>query len=342
MPSLPIPVFAAAVLVFLFFKLWIARGRLSPIAILLAVCAMQTAILALAQHYQVPGMRLVQPITATLIPPMAWCAFQWTAVRGARRSDLLHLLVPLTALAALITAPNFLDILVPGAFVVYGCAVLVVSHKGPDAQPRAFLVDGNLPSRIWQVIGAALIVSAFSDILIVAAIAADLGHIRPWILSLFSIGNLLLIGIISLSSHLQVEETAEEEEEEPRTSSEAEQHIWHRVQTYMQDHRPYLDPDLTLSRLSRKLGIPAKTLSTVINQETGQNVSRYVNDARIAAAQNALQAGESVTSAMLTSGFNTKSNFNREFLRITGHSPSTWLAQVMSHPADPHANAADR
>ena len=79
-----------------------------------------------------------------------------------------------------------------------------------------------------------------------------------------------------------------------------------------------------MARLSRKLGIPAKTLSIAINRETGENVSRYVNDARIAAAQAALIAGENVTTAMLSSGFNTKSNFNREFLRITGDSPSKW------------------
>lgn len=36
-------------------------------------------------------------------------------------------------------------------------------------------------------------------------------------------------------------------------------------------------------------------------------------------------AAESVTNAMLSSGFITKPNFNREFLRITGESPSAWL-----------------
>ncbi|UWR21201.1 AraC family transcriptional regulator [Sulfitobacter sp. S190] len=323
MPSLPIPVFASAVLMFLFIRLWVTRGALSPIAVLLAVCALQTAILALAQHYMVPGMRFVQPVTATLIPPAAWCAFQWTAVRPTRRGDLLHLLVPATAVAALTTAPGFLDIFVPGAFIIYGGAILVLSCQGPDAQPRAYLANGNLPSRIWQVIGAALIVSALSDVLILAAIALGFDHLRPWIISLFSIGNLLLIGIISLSSHLQSEETGVDAPL-PGTS-EAEQQIWTRVQAYMADQRPYLDPDLTLSRLSRKLGVPAKTLSTIINRETGANVSRYVNDARIAAAQKALLRGESVTSAMLSSGFNTKSNFNREFLRITGTSPSKWV-----------------
>ncbi len=32
----------------------------------------------------------------------------------------------------------------------------------------------------------------------------------------------------------------------------------------------------------------------------------------------------SVTEAMLSAGFNTKSNFNREFLRTTGQAPSDW------------------
>lgn len=325
MPSLPIPVFGAIVLVFLFVRLWMVRGRLSPIAILLALCAVQATIIALAQHYDVPGMRLVQPITASLMPPMAWCAFQWTAVRPMRKSDLVHLCVPLTAIAALMTAPDFLDIFIPGVFAVYGLSILIQSNKGPDAQPRAFLTDGNLPSRIWQAISLALIASALSDVLIVGAIAGGWDDLQPWIISIFSIGNLLLIGIVSLSTHLQAEEAVEDEQ--PRPSSEADQAVWLRVQAYMSKHRPYLDPDLTLAKLSRKLGIPAKTLSVVINREAGTNVSRYVNDARIAAAQTALIAGESVTTAMLSSGFNTKSNFNREFLRITGSSPSRWLAE---------------
>jgi AraC-like DNA-binding protein len=57
----------------------------------------------------------------------------------------------------------------------------------------------------------------------------------------------------------------------------------------------------------------------------GENVSRYINAARIGAAQQALLAGEPVTATVYTSGFNTKSNFNREFLRVTGKSPSEWL-----------------
>lgn len=94
----------------------------------------------------------------------------------------------------------------------------------------------------------------------------------------------------------------------------------------MAAQRPYLNPDLTLSQLSRKSFVPVKQLSSAINRVMGENVSRYINAARIKSAQNALQSGENVTQAMLSSGFNTKSNFNREFLPVTGRSPSDWVA----------------
>ena len=81
-----------------------------------------------------------------------------------------------------------------------------------------------------------------------------------------------------------------------------------------------LQPALT----SRRMGVPAKQLSAAINRSTGANVSRYVNGFRVENACERLMAGEAVTNAMLSSGFNTRSNFNREFRRITGKSPVDW------------------
>lgn len=324
MPSLPVPIFGAVVLLFLFARLWVARGRLSLLGGLLLICAVQSAIIALAQHYSVPGLRLVQPVTATLIPPFAWIAFQTTAVRSLEKADALHLLIPASAIAALLTGPQFLDILIPTAFFAYGLAILVKSLKGSDTQPRAYLGNGEMPSRIWLAIGAVLMASAFSDVLIVSAIGVGLKEWKPWIVSLFSTGNLIVIGLFSLSGYLETDESGQDDT--PQRVEQADTATWEAVQNYMAEKRPYLDPDLTLAKLSRRLGIPAKTISKAINQATGENVSRFVNTARIEAAQAKLLEGENVTAAMLASGFNTKSNFNREFLRVTGTSPSKWLA----------------
>ncbi|SIO15028.1 helix-turn-helix domain-containing protein [Vannielia litorea] len=339
MPTFPIPVFVALVLLFACLRLCLSDRRLGPLAALLAICAAQSLIIALAQHYALPGMRHLQPITATLIPVAAWLAFQLTAVRRAAWADLAHALVPLGALLALLTAPRLLDLALPGAFLGYGAALLLRSLQGPDAQPRAVLSNGSIPSLIWLIIGLALVASALSDGLILAAQASGYGHLQPWIISLFSVGNLLVIGIVSLSSHLQTGAEDEAPQEAPGTEPDAE--VWSRVTAYMAERRPYLDPDLTLARLARRLGVPAKVLSTTINRATDENVSRFVNKARVEAAQRALMGGESITNAMLSSGFNTKSNFNREFLRVAGESPSDWLRKQAPGAGQPRAVAPD-
>ncbi|CUH99489.1 AraC family transcriptional regulator [Leisingera aquaemixtae] len=323
MPTLPIPVFVALVLGFTCLRLWTEQSRLTALGVLLGICAVQSLIIALAQHYMIPGMRWVQPVSASLIPPAAWFAYIVTAVRPADRVDRLHGLVPLAALAAILVAPGFLDVLLPGAFVGYGIAILMQALHGADAQPRAILAYGNIPARIWLMIGAALVASALSDVLIVLAQIAGRGELRTWIITVFSVGNLLLIGLFSLSPYLRNEEA--EKPDPPADSPEPDAELWERVTAYMAREKPYLDPDLTIARLARKLRVPAKALSTTINRATGENVSRFVNEARIRHVQAALMRGETVTEAMLSSGFNTKSNFNREFLRVAGASPSDWL-----------------
>ena len=50
-------------------------------------------------------------------------------------------------------------------------------------------------------------------------------------------------------------------------------------------------------------------------------MSTPTGSARPAAAWRVARAW---TDAMLASGFNTKSNFNREFRRVTGRTPSDW------------------
>jgi len=322
MPTFPIPVFVACVLAFASLRLWQQRGHANLLVLLLILCAVQSLIIALNQHYGVSAMRMVQPLVASLIPSAAWIAYRGRAFRA----DLRNALGPLTAAAALLVAPQFLDVILPALFAIYGGLILLSAKEGADAHHDAPLASSDLTARIWIIIGAALIASAVSDVLIVATEVAGYPEIRPWIISVFSVGNLLIIGALSFSPHLQT--VVDDEPDEAPVPQVPDPDIWARVQTFMETHKPYLDPDLTLSRLSRKLGVPAKSLSATINLATGENVSRFINKARIAAAQKAMLDGESVTNAMLTCGFNTKSNFNREFLRIVGTSPSAWLNEV--------------
>ena len=325
MPTLPIPLISSLILGFLLVRIWFLGGRHGPLVLLLAVCAVQGLIISLAQHYRVPGFQFVQPVTATFVPAMAWIAFQTTAVRGFQASDGMHLLGPLLALVSLATFPPVLDLLIPALFLGYGSVVLWIALKGADETPRLSLDAGDMPVQIWRIIGAALIASAFSDVLIIAVQVLGAPHLQPWIISIYTSVMLLVIGGLSLSSNLNT--TTSEKDAGPEVLvSDQDTQIVAKLDELMNVQSLYLNPELTLSQLSRKMMIPTKQLSGAINRVTGHNVSRYINARRIKAAQAALVEGQNVTNAMLSAGFNTKSNFNREFLRIAGKSPSAWLA----------------
>lgn len=325
MPSLPIPLFVALTLGFLLVRS-LRRGGMSRwLAALLLALAGQSVIVALVQHYGLMALRPVQPVTAAIIPPLAWLAFQRNAMRGRVRSaDAAHLLGPGFIIFCVCFSPQVIDIALIMLFAGYGAALLISLHGQPEL-PLTRLAAGHSPALIWRVIALALIASAFSDLLIVAALSFGQAWLQPWILGAFSSAALLVIGLLSLSPDLDAE--PEPEDSQPLPDPETDRQdadMIARLETLLTQQRVYLDPDLTLARLARRIGVPAKQLSAAVNRRTGDNVSRYINGFRIDHACAELASGANVTAAMLASGFNTKSNFNREFLRVTGHTPSDW------------------
>ena len=111
------------------------------------------------------------------------------------------------------------------------------------------------------------------------------------------------------------------------------------VDTVMRSTKLYRDPDLTLNRLSRRLGIPSRRISIAINRTLGRNVPQVVNEYRVGEAVRLLiETDLSITTVMFECGFQTKSNFNREFTRVTGTTPSDYRRSGELH-ADEHGGA---
>jgi AraC-like DNA-binding protein len=64
------------------------------------------------------------------------------------------------------------------------------------------------------------------------------------------------------------------------------------------------------------------------------NLSQYVNEYRIRDACTLLRdSDQSILQVALAVGFASKSNFNREFQRVTGQAPSVWRAAVQEPTA---------
>ena len=106
------------------------------------------------------------------------------------------------------------------------------------------------------------------------------------------------------------------------------------LETLMLAERPYLEPDLTLSSLAARLGLPANYLSQVINQQAGRNFYDYVNTYRVQAAKDALgdpaRRHASVLSIAMDAGFNSKSAFYSTFKAHTGVTPTQFRQAATS------------
>ena len=327
MISLPIPLFVSFITLFLLVQLVIRGTRLYLFWGLLAACALQGLGISLVHHYGVTSIRLALPVTATAIPPLAWLAFRSSLVQPFRLSpDGVHILVPAFTGFCVLFAPTTLDGVVALIFVIYGGAILFAMSRNSDALPLARFDAGHVPVYIWRALALALILSAVSDLLIATAMATGREYLREWIISTFSSFSLLAIAILGLAGNEPVKEEVELVQQ-PHTDISGDQDLMERLQEALCDNQLYLDPDLTLSRLARRLHVPVKLLSATINRHTGGNVSRYVNGHRIEHACASLKKGVPVTDTIYASGFNTKSNFNREFLRVKGTSPREWLEQ---------------
>ncbi len=106
------------------------------------------------------------------------------------------------------------------------------------------------------------------------------------------------------------------------------------IKQLLEEGRAYEDPELSLTQLAKALKTNPSVLSKVVNQGFGQNFNDFINDYRIAAVKQKLQAGEQKTQTLLgiafDCGFNSKATFNRAFKKATGVTPKEWVEKISS------------
>jgi AraC-like DNA-binding protein len=91
----------------------------------------------------------------------------------------------------------------------------------------------------------------------------------------------------------------------------------------MEKEKPHLDPNMTLQKLSKRIGISKEELSRIINQELFINFNQFLNKYRIKEAKEKLKDTKENQYVILKIaydvGFNSKSAFNTAFKKNTGH-----------------------
>ena len=147
----------------------------------------------------------MQPVTAAILPPLAYLAFvSSTRRRLLWHCDLWHALPVGFVLFCVLLFPQALDTAIPAIFLIYGSALLHSLHQGGDSLILTRLDSDNIPLRLWQFIAAALLVSSFGEIVISLAHASGRGTWQPMMVSALSSLTLLALGALGLSPHLHL------------------------------------------------------------------------------------------------------------------------------------------
>ena len=101
-----------------------------------------------------------------------------------------------------------------------------------------------------------------------------------------------------------------------------------KLHTLFENEKIFLDPELTLQKLSDHLELSSSYVSRIINKELNTNFSDYINGYRIETAKQYLKNPEfskyTITAIGLEAGFNSRSSFYNVFKKVTGKTPSAF------------------
>ena len=357
--------FAVSLFLVAFLLRLLLQGRESLVrnhlfVLLIALYAAQTTLVGLRWGYGMTAVLPLLSLLATAIPPLTYLAFRDLAREegaGLSLADWPHLL-PTAALVVLhFVWRDPIDLLIIAEFLAYGLRLLWLARLGPDGLVAARL-DGTLRSHRSLLLSAfTLVASAFTDIAISLDLLWGEGRHSALMVSAATTLILLLLGIAAVVAGAE-EGDGEGEgsgdggaEADLRASpaasvspalasepmSSEHEAVAASLDRLMAERRLYGDTGLNLGKLARRLGLPARAVSQAVNRVYGMSVSQYVNNFRVAEACRLLtQTDMPVTRIVFEAGFMTKSNFNREFLRVTGKSPTAFRAAhraVASVPA---------
>ncbi len=319
MLMIPLPFLPAAALLALAVWLGIRYSEPLPAHWLIAfLCglALQFVLIGARYGYGLEQILAVQHLTGVLIPPLAYLAFKNPPV-SLRVA--VHIL-PLAIMWLVVHfATHFVDAVLALITFGYAASLVATGLGGNEALSWAPLRHGPiLKMGLWATV-VTLVLSGATDLVVAVDFLTTGGAHTKSIAAGASLAGIALIAlglVYALRSGRR---------RQPVESSAENQAFVERLSAELDRNQLFRDPDLTLARLAKRLSVPARQISQAVNRSTGLNLSQFVNNRRITEVCNRLMTSEiSVTNAMLEAGFLTKSNFNREFRRVMGQSPSSW------------------
>lgn len=179
---------------------------------------------------------------------------------------------------------------------------------------------------------------SFSILVHVVANTVALG--APQISDLFGITEnyiiFILINALFINSVVHTHKllTTKPEVAKDKTDEKLTDSAIQKVQLGMEVQKLFLKQNLNIDEFSKRINLPVKEVSAVINKHYGTNFFEFMNSYRVEEAKRLLgdsqHADMTVMDVLLHAGFNSKSAFHRFFNRLVGMSPTEYRKQSMN------------
>lgn len=323
------------------------------LALAFFLISISSALLAIHLTYDIPALVRMRALLSLLGIP---CLYLYFASIDAARDTLTigHLkhLVPLAAgtMIVISQAGWLLDLTLIATCLIYLCALGVLWQ---DRDSRFSSLGDNAPkTTLWlQVVMMFLAAILILDFLVLIDLASGgfLKQSGPLLISILSLVSLVIfaltgaLGRPSLFEHLhnftsELDFSAKQSKAHPTADHTQ---LAEQAMLLLKQPRILADENLTITRLARKLGVPARALSQAINSVYGHSFSVLLNDQRIELCKTIMHDNpqRSLLDVMMDAGYLTKSNFYNQFTKRVGVPPATYRANLQS--AAPSASVSD-
>ena len=293
----------------------LAPRRMQLAGLVFLLCfAVQTGLLLLTWlgWDSVPGG--VRAVTAAVLPGMLYLFFVHQDERSWQRRDAAHL-IPALLMAGLQLWPGagwLIDALLLCLEIGYALALLAA---GPAASVARTLR--------WRRLAAVFL---FSMAIMDVWISVELWQGQT--LTSATSGRALAVLLLAATASLFVQTWRDPEWWRHLPSlppagavapvaTPAEQEICERLEQLFTEQRIHTAFGVGLDTIAGQLGLPPRTLSAAINRVHRRALRTLINDHRVADAARQLSdpalTAKPITEIMFDAGFQTKSNFNKEF-----------------------------
>ena len=107
----------------------------------------------------------------------------------------------------------------------------------------------------------------------------------------------------------------------------------------MENEKIYLDNELNLPQLAKRMGVSSHDLSYLLNKGFNKNFFQFVNAYRVSEAKQLMQSDShkhlNLLGIAYSSGFNSKTTFNISFKKETALSPTQFIQQLKEEHTPP-------